>query len=518
MYCTKCGTKLPRDARFCMNCGKPVAAIAPAKVVEPTGAPAKAVNPAAASREAAAPAAAPAKTVVPAFASEVADAGRHGASPSGHPSNASSQNGSASFDSLQSDSSFSDPSSESAAFADEPEKSCGTGAFGAPSSPENNPSLNRPETLRGAVNATKHRSRRRVPMVVLVALAMALAAGTAYAAYRVYTDVWLPAQQNQNEQVVEAPEETVEAPEEITYSVETRSMDVSVPVDPYDAPGKREAQKWYYPHIEASTQSDAVDKINAALEESMRTDVEKTNAAPDTAKDMGGAIVFICQYRSITLTYIDNDIVCVRDQRYDTGWGPHGSTTVTGCAYSLETGDPIDPVSAFGLTPEQAKSAVADAVTAYLTTDPSDILSTNAVVRDITNMCLMSPAHWEVALMSKTRLRDAPISISQAKAWCLRRRITKWAAMHTEGVRFWSLRATAALRESAIRLPSKRPWVSLVRVKHLRSSGTLLCCRSSERRAATVKAWARLAAKALCTAGKAHPVRVGLRSVVRLLR
>ena len=222
-------------------------------------------------------------------------------------------------------------------------------------------------------------------MVVLVALAMALAAGTAYAAYRVYTDVWLPAQQTQNEQ-------TVEAPEEITYSVETRSMDVSVPVDPYDAPGKREAQKWYYPHIEASTQSDAVDKINAALEESMRSDVEKTNAAPDAAEDMGGAIVFICQYRSITLTYIDNDIVCVRDQRYDTGWGPHGSTTVTGCAYSLETGDPIDPVSAFGLTPEQAKSAVADAVTAYLATDPSDTLSTNAVVRDITNMCLMSPA------------------------------------------------------------------------------------------------------------------------------
>ncbi len=414
MYCTKCGAKLPRDAKFCMNCGKPVSAIVsakavelkaspanaavPTKVVEPTaapakeGAPAKAAASAAASRETAAPAAAPAKTVVPAFASEAADAGRHGASPNGHPSNASSQNGSASFGSLQSDSSFSDPSSESAAFADEPEKSCEAGACGASSVSQEDVSPKRPETLRGAVNATKHRSRRRVPMVVLVALAMALAAGTAYAAYRVYTDVWLPAQQNQNEQIVEAPEETVEAPEEITYSVETRSMDVSVPVDPYDAPGKREAQKWYYPHIEASTQSDAVDKINAALEESMRSDVEKTNAAPDTAKDMGGAIVFICQYRSITLTYIDNDIVCVRDQRYDTGWGPHGSTTVTGCAYSLETGDPIDPVSAFGLTPEQAKSAVADAVTAYLATDPSDILSTNAVVRDITNMCLMSPA------------------------------------------------------------------------------------------------------------------------------
>lgn len=312
MYCTKCGAKLPRDARFCMNCGKPVAAIASEKAAASTASLGKAV----------APAVAPAKVAEP---------------------------------------------------------------KGASSPSQNNPSPEQSETLRGAVNATKHRSRRRVPMVVLVALAMALAAGTAYAAYRVYTDVWLPAQQNENEQIVEAPGE-------ITYSVETRSMDVSVPVDPYDAPGKREAQKWYYPHIEASTQSDAVDKINAALEESMRTDVEKTNAAPDTAKDMGGAIVFICQHRSITLTYIDNDIVCVRDQRYDTGWGPHGSTTVTGCAYSLETGDPIDPVSAFGLTPEQAKSAVADAVTAYLATDPSDVLSTNAVVRDITNMCLMSPA------------------------------------------------------------------------------------------------------------------------------
>ena len=429
MYCTKCGAKLPRGARFCVNCGKPVAAIVPAKVVEPMDAPAKAVDPAvspegattsavspeevAASakvdvsatasvkadepadsfEKAAVSAAVPAKVVEPTVVSPKAAtsgfpteaAGGHGIAPSGHPSNASSQNGSASFDSLQSDSSFSDPSSESAAFADEPEKSCEAGACGASSVPQEDASPKRPETLRGAVNATKHRSRRRVPMVVLVALAMALAAGTAYAAYRVYTDMWLPAQQTQNEQ-------TVEAPEEITYSVETRSMDVSVPVDPYDAPGKREAQKWYYPHIEASTQSDAVDKINAALEESMRTDVEKTNAAPDTAEDMGGAIVFICQYRSITLTYIDNDIVCVRDQRYDTGWGPHGSTTVTGCAYSLETGDPIDPVSAFGLTPEQAKSAVADAVTAYLATDPSDVLSTNAVVRDITSMCLMNPA------------------------------------------------------------------------------------------------------------------------------
>ena len=95
----------------------------------------------------------------------------------------------------------------------------------------------------------------------------------------------------------------------------------------------------------------------------MRTDVEKTNAAPDTAKDMEGAIAFICQYRSITLTYIDNDIVCVRDQRYDTGWGPRKlRRRHTGCAYSLETGDHIRPVSALASL-LNGKIMAADAVT-----------------------------------------------------------------------------------------------------------------------------------------------------------
>lgn len=106
MYCTKCGAKLPRDARFCMNCGKPVAAIASEKAAASTASLGKAV----------APAVVPAKVAEP---------------------------------------------------------------KGASSPSQNNPSPEQSETLRGAVNATKHRSRRRVPMVVLVALAMALAAGTA---------------------------------------------------------------------------------------------------------------------------------------------------------------------------------------------------------------------------------------------------------------------------------------------------------------------------------------------------
>ena len=45
MYCTKCGAKLPRDAKFCMNCGKPVSAIVFAKAVELKASPANAAVP-----------------------------------------------------------------------------------------------------------------------------------------------------------------------------------------------------------------------------------------------------------------------------------------------------------------------------------------------------------------------------------------------------------------------------------------------------------------------------------------
>ena len=247
-----------------------------------------------------------------------------------------------------------------------------------------------PETLRAAVDSTKQRSRRRVPMVVLVALAMALAAGTAYAAYRIYNDVWLPAQQAQSERA--APTESAGQAQEITYTIETQSIDVSVPSDPFYAPGVREAGQWYYPRIQASAQSDAVDKINAAIESSMQADVDATNASPDTADAMNDEIVFTCTQRFITVTYIDGDIVCVRDQRYDTGWGPHGSTTVTGCTYSLKTGEPVSSIAVFDLSASQAQSAVADAVATYLSGNPSDIGSNDEVVASVKDECLSDPA------------------------------------------------------------------------------------------------------------------------------
>ena len=65
MYCMKCGTKLPRDARFCMNCGKPVSAIVSAKAVELKASPANAAVP----TKVVEPTAAPAKVPEPTGAS-----------------------------------------------------------------------------------------------------------------------------------------------------------------------------------------------------------------------------------------------------------------------------------------------------------------------------------------------------------------------------------------------------------------------------------------------------------------
>ena len=79
------------------------------------------------------------------------------------------------------------------------------------------------QTLKSAVKQTNQRSRRRVPLVVLVALALALAAGTAYAAYRVYVDVIAPSQQPaQTEQAVQGGSEqtTPAQPEESDANAE----------------------------------------------------------------------------------------------------------------------------------------------------------------------------------------------------------------------------------------------------------------------------------------------------------
>lgn len=147
MFCTKCGAQLQDDAKFCTACG--------ARVAHPNAAYAQAAT-CEANLEEAAP-------LPPNPGASVAtDAHAPETTPNAN-----------STDNVSPTHAATNP--------------------GAPSDAPAGEASN--QTLKSAVKQTTQRSRRRVPLVVLVALALALAAGTAYAAYRVYVDVIAPSQQ-----------------------------------------------------------------------------------------------------------------------------------------------------------------------------------------------------------------------------------------------------------------------------------------------------------------------------------
>lgn len=107
-----------------------------------------------------------------------------------------------------------------------------------------------------------------MPMILLVALALALATSVAYAAYRVYTDVWMPMQQEQ------------QGTSQPTYTVNTVTTDVSVPSNPFYSSGKRASDTWSYPQIVSSTPSSAIDNINRRIQETMENTAAKTKRLP----------------------------------------------------------------------------------------------------------------------------------------------------------------------------------------------------------------------------------------------
>lgn len=156
MFCTKCGAQLQDDAKFCTACG------------------ARAAQSNAADAQADACEASPKKAV----------------------SSTAGPSASVATDACTPEA----PSSANATGAIEHAHAAVNS--GAPSDAPAGEASN--QTLKSAVKQTTQRSHRRVPLVVLVALALALAAGTAYAAYRVYVDVIAPSQQPaQTEQAVQ---------------------------------------------------------------------------------------------------------------------------------------------------------------------------------------------------------------------------------------------------------------------------------------------------------------------------
>lgn len=231
------------------------------------------------------------------------------------------------------------------------------------------------------------RSSRRIPSkmltrVIIVALALALGASVAYAAYYAYTNVYLPSQQ--------AQQQPASQNQEPTYTVNTVTESVSVPSDPMTNPGQRTDDTWTYPQIVSSVPSNAIDNINRRIQETMENSASKTSAYPDTWSevqnkiDNGSDEYAVCTLsRGMEITYLDDTYVCIHDAGYATGWGAHGFHFSQSQTYNLKTGELVDPWTVFGMSEDEAVSATEQAVKTYLASNPSDIYKTSEVVSAI---------------------------------------------------------------------------------------------------------------------------------------
>lgn len=245
--------------------------------------------------------------------------------------------------------------------------------------------------LKTALRSSRQHPRKLLTQIVIAALALALATSTAYAAYYVYTNVYLPSQQTQQQD-----SKANEAP---TYTIETKTVDVSVPSDPFISPGKRTSDTWSYPQIVSSAPSNVIDDINRCIQEQMEETAEQTNAAPDTWDELqNGAESGLEEYglctltRGMAVTYMDDTYMCIRDAGYATLWGPHGNHFAEGQTYNLQTGDQVDPWTVFGMDEEETVSATKRAVKMYLASNPSDLYTVSEVVESINSRIVDSGA------------------------------------------------------------------------------------------------------------------------------
>lgn len=223
---------------------------------------------------------------------------------------------------------------------------------------------------------------RLVPTFAIIIASLIAAAGIAYAAIVLYKNVVEPnvQQPTQQGQTVEKGERRAKkreakqkgqkgestANEEVTYSSQESSMTVSVPEDPYYSVGERRDWNWSYPQLSANGNQDAADKINEMIKASIQADADVANALPADKGQLPADFEGVCVVRNIDITYMDDSVVCMRDSRYDTMYGSHGVSSAFGIAFDLKTGDVIDAARLFNLSGDGLRNATVSAVTGYL--------------------------------------------------------------------------------------------------------------------------------------------------------
>lgn len=243
-----------------------------------------------------------------------------------------------------------------------------------------------PVTFAAVMDDTRRRSKRRMPLVVMLALAIALAAGTAFAAYQVYVNVIAPAQTQDRAQPSEPVAESPASDEPLSIDVEERQLVVSTMGDPFYGDGTRTDNTWTYPELVASRQSDAVDAVNAFIKQKLENDAARTESLnADNYMDdpeAGTPGVIVTRYASVT--FLSDRYVCVFDAMHTTWWGAHGNAFNDAYIFDLETGEQVSAAQAAGVSEEELAAQADAAVRVFYNREGSDLYTIDEVADQAT--------------------------------------------------------------------------------------------------------------------------------------
>lgn len=213
---------------------------------------------------------------------------------------------------------------------------------------------------------------RLVPTFAIIIASLIAAAGIAYAAIVLYKNVIEPniQQPTQQEQTAEkGTGKKANVKTEMTVTVHNRSATVSVPVDPVLNPGERTNDTWTYPQLESSEKNKAVDRINSTIKDSVQRDIDyaaQSSADGSEGQDALYGTFGLCVHRDIVVSYLNDRYVCLRDERYQTNWGPHGWHDVRGFVFDLMTGKETNISALFNIDADSLAANTDSAIAPHM--------------------------------------------------------------------------------------------------------------------------------------------------------
>lgn len=160
--------------------------------------------------------------------------------------------------------------------------------------------------------------------------------------------------------------------EPITYSVETETITVTQPHDSVSG-STQSTSEWTYEQLVPSRHSDAVDKINAAIKQSVLDTAAVTNSKAEQQANGSTDVELtsqVCISKAIYVTYRSDSVVCFFDSSYITSYGAHGWSERGGIAFSLETGNQVLMSSVVGVDQGSLIDLTCTAEETYLAANP----------------------------------------------------------------------------------------------------------------------------------------------------